>query len=243
MDSMNWVWAVIALSAGIVFGEVAGRVVRSTMIRSSRSRDTATARALPTAIFWASVLVGLVLAAATLRPSAIDGLGRRLGHTIPDLIIAAIWLIGGYAVSVVIATAIGESALKATGVRQLALERVLRITIMVAAIAGALNEMGVSSDIVLVFVATGVIGPAVVVTALTIIGGRDVASQVAAGRVIIHHVRLGQRIVCMGTAGTVVGMHSTCIELEADDGTISIIPNQQLLSVGFSSSHKQPSTP
>lgn len=241
MDAMNWVWAAVALSAGLVFGELAGRLARSAIVRSENQPSTSSMTVLPKVIFWSSVLVGLVLAAAALKPTTIDRLGDRLGDSIPDLIIAAAWLIGGYAVSVVVATAIGQSALKATGVRQLVLERVLRITIMVGAVAAALNEAGVSAEIVLVFVATGVIAPVATVTVLTVLGGREVASQVAAGRVVAHHIRPGDHIVHMGQEGTVTRLHSTSVELLVADGTTTQIPNNQLLTVGFTMSDRQSS--
>lgn len=242
MEPVNWVWAAVALSAGLVFGELAGRLARSTLVRADRARTTSMT-ILPKVIFWSSTLVGLVLAAAALKPSTIDRLGDRLGDSIPDLIIAAAWLIGGYAVSVVVAVAIGQSALKATGVRQLALERALRITIMVTAVAAALNEAGVSREIVLVFIATGVIAPVTVIAALTITGGREVASQVAAGRIIAHRLRPGDHITCMGHEGRVLRLHSTCVEVATASDTTVQIPNNQLLSVGFSVSEPLGSHP
>lgn len=239
MDPMNWVWAAVALSAGLVFGELAGRLARSALVHAEHRSSASAATVVPKVIFWSSVLIGLVLAAAALKPSTINRLADRLGDSIPDLIIAAAWLIGGYAVSVVVAMAIGQSALKATGVRQLALEHVLRVTIMVAAIGAALNEAGVSSQIVLVFVATGVIAPVITITVLTILGGREVAAQIAAGRVVAHHLHPGDRIVCMGQQGLVTRMHTTCVEVSVGDGTTTQIPNSQLLTVGFTVSDRQ----
>lgn len=241
MDPINWVWAAVALSAGIALGELGGRLARSALGRP-RHGDTSPRPSvvLPKIIFWASVLIGLVLAATALKPSTIDELTERLADSIPDLIVAAAWLIGGYAVSVAVATAIGQSALKATGVRQLALERALRVTIMVAAVAAALNEVGVSKEIVLVFIATGVIAPIVAVVALTVAGGREVAAQIAAGRVVAHHVQPGDEIVHLGLQGTVLRLHSTCVEIETSDGSNTQIPNGQLLIHGFTTSVRHP---
>lgn len=239
MDPINWVLAAVALSAGIVFGELAGRLARSAIGRPDGGAAARPIAVVPKIIFWASVLVGLVLAAAALEPSTIDDLADRLGDSVPGLIIAAAWLIGGYAVSVAVATAISQSALKATGVRQLALERSLRITIMVAAAGAALNEVGVSKEILLVFVATGVIAPTAMVVALTVTGSREVASQIAAGRVIAHHLHPGDQVVHLGLQGTVVRMHSTSVEIEMSDGTATQIPNGHLLTHGFTTSIRQ----
>ncbi|MEI2637968.1 MAG: hypothetical protein V9F03_03040 [Microthrixaceae bacterium] len=234
MELMNWIWAAVALGSGLLIGELAGRLTRSALSRpSSRPLVIESPRTAGNVVFWSAVLVGLVVAAGLLNPDTLNEFGESLSHKVPSILLAGAWMIAGYAASVAVAAMVGESALKATGVRQVALERALRTTIMAAAIAAALNQAGVHSGIVLVIVAIGVATPALTVALLTAFGGRQVASQLAAGRVLRAHLHEGDHISTLGHHGRVAGLCATTVAIEVEGGSVVHLPNSQLVEMGF----------
>ena len=156
----------------------------------------------------------------------LEDLGDRLADNLPRLLVAFLLLIGGYAVSVAVAAMIGQSARKATGVRQIGLERMLRVAIMAAAVVVALTELGVDSSMLVVLLAVVIGTPALAIALLTAHGGRDVAGQIAAGRSLRHQLRPGQELTCDGERGTIVVLHPSTVELERSDGSRDAHPQQ-----------------
>jgi len=233
MEHLEWIWAAVALGSGLLFGEIAGRIARAAMSqRSGQPSDTAAA--VGTFVFWASTGVGLVIAIALIDSSVLEELGDRLADQLPRFLVAFLLLIGGYAVSVAVAAMIGQSARKATGVRQVGLERALRVVLMTAAAVVALTELGVESSMLVVLLAVAVGAPAAAVALLTALGGREIAAQIAAGRSLRHRLRPGQVMTCDGERGTIVVLHPSTVELERSDGTRLLVPNRRLLEAPFS---------
>jgi small-conductance mechanosensitive channel len=186
-----------------------------------------------TFVFWASTAVGLVVAIALIDSTVLEDLGDRLADNLPRFLVAFLILIGGYAASVALAAMIGQSARKATGVRQVGLERMLRASIMAAAVVVALTEMGVDSTMLVVLLIVAIGAPALAVALLTAFGGREVAAQIAAGRSLRHQLRAGQQLSCEGVRGTIVVIHPSTVEVEQADGTRVLIPHRTLLAGPF----------
>jgi small-conductance mechanosensitive channel len=232
MEHAEWIWAAVAFGSGLLFGEIAGRIVRSALARRDDvPRDTA--GAVGSFVFWASTAVGLVVAIALIDRDVLDDLGERLSDNLPRLLVAFLLLIGGYAVSVAVAAMVGQSARKATGVRQVGLERLLRVAIMTAAVVIALTELGVASSMLVVLLAVGIGAPALAVAGLSALGGRDVAGQIAAGRSLRHQLRPGMWLRAGTTEGTIVSLHPSVVELELPDGARVLVPNRTLLEQPF----------
>lgn len=240
MELMNWIFAAVALGVGLLLGELGGRLTRSALNRPGiRESLASSSDMIGKIVFWSSLLIGLILAAGILSPDTLETFAGNLGDQVPRLLLAGAWLIGGYAASLIVATMVGQSALKATGVRQLALERTLRLTIVAASAAAALNQAGVDPNIVVAVVCISITAPALTLVLLSVFGGRQVAAQVAAGRVLRHHLHIGDSLTSMGQTGRVVALHSTCVAVEAEDGSTLQMPNSQLLEVGFQVRTKQ----
>jgi hypothetical protein len=233
MEQAEWIWAAVAFGSGLLFGEIAGRLVRGAVAkRGEAARDAA--GAVGTFVFWASTSIGLVVAIALIDPTVLEELGERLADNLPRLLVAFLLLIGGYAVSVAVAAMIGQSARKATGVRQVGLERMLRVAIMSAAVVVALTELGVDSAMLVVLLAVAIGTPALGIALLSAHGGREVASHIAAGRSLRHQLQPGQVLTCDGERGTIVVLHPSTVEIERADGTRVLVPNRHLLDAPFS---------
>lgn len=235
MDSQQWIWAAVALASGMLIGEIGGRLLRASLGRPGRRPATReSARAAGTFVFWSATAVGLVIAVGILDSEVLENLGDRLSDDLPRLLVAFVMLIAGYAVAVAVAAAVGQSALRASGVRQVALERLIRVAIMAAAVVLALTQLGVDATMLIVLLAALLGAPALAMALLSGLGGRDVASQLAAGRALRHQLREGWTISTDGLTGRIVHLHPTTVELETEDGTHVHVPNRLLLDQPFS---------
>lgn len=233
MDDLTWIWAVVAIASALLFGEIAGRLVRTSARRRSGRVDIEVTGQIGAVVFWASTAVGLLIAIAVLDRSVLDDATDRVADYAPRLLLAALVLIGGRAASIVIAAMVGQSARKATGVRQRGLERALQAVVMAAAAVLALSELGFPLAVVLLVLAVILGTPAVTMALLSVAGGREVAAELAAGRALRHRIVEGQTLSWSGVTGRVTAMHATSVEIEQDDGTRVHVPNRKLVEGRF----------
>ncbi len=240
MKTEQWIWAAVALGSGLLLGELGGRLVRAARGGPDRTPEVrATAKAMGNFVFWAATAIGIVIAVGVLDVDTLRDLGDRISDDLPNLLLALLMLIVGYAVAVAVAAAVGQSARRASGVRQKNLERFLRIVIMVAASVLALNQVGVDQTMIAVVVVIVLAVPAVALALLSAFGGRAVASQLAAGRALRHQLREGWELVCRDADGSpvtgrIVQVHPTTVEIRLGDGDHLHVPNSQLLERPFS---------
>jgi hypothetical protein len=234
MTDNPWIWALVAVGIGLLVGEIGGSIVRASMGRRGRSTLTRErARSTASGVFWGSVAVGLVIAAGILDRKELEKFGDLLSDGLPRIMLAVVMVIVGYAVALAVGAAVGQSALKATGVRQVALERVLKVSIVAVAVVVALRVAGVETGLLIVLFA-GLIGaPALALALLSAFGGRDVAAQVAAGRALRHQLREGWGLEVEGLHGEIVALHTTFVEVEDDVGALHHLPNGWLLERPF----------
>lgn len=231
MQHTEWIWAVVAVAGGLLAGEIAGRLARRAVEgRAGRAMRREVAALVGTTVFWLATAAGLLIAIWIVDAAVLEDLGDRLSETVPRLGVAAIVLIGGHALSVLLAAMVGQSALKATGVRQRGLERSLQIGMMAAAVVVALAGLGVSSTLIVAPLTMVIAAPALAVALLSGLGGREVAGQLAAGRALRHQLREGRHLECEGLRGRIVALHPTSVEVEAPDGIRSHIPNRTVLT-------------
>ncbi len=230
MTEYPWLWAAVAVGIGLVVGEIGGSLVRASMGRSHRSTDTREhALAVARGVFWGSVAIGLVIAAGILDKGELDDFGELLADGLPRVLIAIVLVIVGYAVALAVAAAVGQSARKATGVRQVALERGLKVSIVAMAVVVALVVAGVDYTMLLIVFAALVLAPAIAMALLSAFGGRGVASQVAAGRALRHRLRPGWDLEIGELRGEIVELHTTFVEVEDGAGERHQLPNRWLM--------------
>lgn len=226
----HWFLAVIAIGAGLLIGEIAGRMVRSSLSRPTRSPEVREmARPLSTFLFWAATAVGVVVGLLAASPQSLKDLPHDTFGRLPQVLMAFVLVLAGYAVGVGLAAAVGQSALRASGVRHRGLERLLRIVVMTAFIVAALSQMGVNTTILVVVLAAATGAPALAIALLTAHGGRDVASNIAAGRAVRGRLKVGDHLSVEGASGVITSLNATSVELSAEDGTIIHVPLQVLM--------------
>jgi small-conductance mechanosensitive channel len=135
----------------------------------------------------------------------------------------------GYAVAMVVAQAVGQSAREATGVRQVAMERAIKVSIFAVAVVVALVVAGVDHTMLVVVLVALVGAPAVAFALLTASGAQGVATQISAGRALGHRFEQGWTLEVGELTGEVISMEPTFVEVLDNDGRRHQLPNAWLL--------------
>lgn len=235
IDSNRWILAVIALASGFLIGEIAGRIIRASLSRDERSAEIREmARPVSRFVFWISAAAGFLIAVASTSRHAFDQIPERTGALLPNALLAGLILIGGYAVAIAGSAAVAQSTVRASGTRHRTLERAVRFATFGAACVLALSQMGVETRLLSLALAVAVGVPALTVGLLTALGSRGVAEEIAAGRALRGHVKVGYRLECADAAGRVVHLHPVSVELETDDGRHVHVPYRHLLADAYS---------
>ncbi|MFV0315748.1 MAG: hypothetical protein ACK5O2_02155 [Microthrixaceae bacterium] len=235
MIAYGWLWAAVAVGVGLLMGQIGGRVARSLMGRWRRDDSTrSTALTVSRTVFWGCTAVGLVIAAGILDRDGLDDFVQLLQEGLPPVFLGIVVVIVGYAVSIFVGSAVGQSAKEATGVRQYALERTLKISTMAIAVVVAMVVAGVNTSVLVVVLVALIGAPALAISLLTAYGARGVAKQITSGRALHHRFESGWQIELDNlngppVVGRVIKIHPTFVELEEPDGTLHQLPNKWLL--------------
>ena len=237
ISGTSWVLGVVALSAGMLLGEISGRIARSSMSRSSRSDDVRDmARAGGSFLFWFSTSLGLLLAVALTSRHTLDQVPDRIASFLPSFLIAGLTIIAGHALAIGISAGVGQSVLGATGVRHRGVERSLRLAILATAICLALSEVGVNTWILGLVMAMVAGGPLLAAALLTALGGRQVAGDIAAGRALRGQLKIGHHIEIGEVAGVIDAINPTTLEITKVDGSHVHMPLHLLTEQAFATS-------
>ena len=231
----RWILAVIVLTLGVILGEIASRVVRGTMSRTDRSTETREmARPLGLFVFWAGTAVGMLLAASFAARSSLNAIADSVLASLPRFIVAVLVLLAGYALSIGVSAGIAQSSLRASGVRHRGLERASRYVVLAVATALALTQLGIDTTVLSVAMGIIVGVPALTIGAMTAFGARPVATEIAAGRAVRSHLRIGHYLVCAETEGTIVAVHPVSVEVDTIDGRPVQVPFHCLIDHPYS---------
>lgn len=236
-ESTRWVLAVILLASCLLLGEIAGRILRVSMGRADRAPEIREmAHPVQRFLFWVSFAAGLVLAVASTSRDAFEEVPDRLLRLLPDLVLAGLICIVGYAVSIVVSAAVTRTTTRTAGTRNRRLERWSRVAVGTASAVLALSQLGV--DTTLLSIALGVLvgAPSLAIALLTAFGGRQVATEIAAGRALRSHLKVGYGLRVWDLDGRISAIHPVSVELELSDGARVHVPFHRLLDDSFSTS-------
>ena len=228
----EWISAAIAVGAGLVVGSIVSRVTRNRLARSKVQALRESAGAIGGLIFSGFVIAGLLVALGFVSPDDLDQLPTDLIDFLPKAISAAIVAIGGNIAGTFAQTAVAK-ALAGSGAAARFAPAIVRIAILAAAMILAAAQLGVDTTVINIAVAALLFGLAASLALLTGLGGRQVAGEVAAGRVWRRSLEAGDRIRAQGIAGVdvdgvVVDIHPTAVEVQAPNSTL-FVPNSKLM--------------
>lgn len=234
-DVNRWIVAVISLCSAVLLGRIAGRIAGAAFARADRPREVSEfAPAIARVISWGSTVIGILIAVAALDPDAFERLPDRATDLVPGGVLAAVIAACGYALSIAATAGIAAAAVRTSGRRHRMFERSVRIAILAVTATVALGLIGVHPAILAVALALVGGVPAATVALLTVQGGRDVARNLAAGRALRSHLRIGHRLEVGDVRGIVVGVHNVSVEIESDTGDVIHVPLSRLLEMPYS---------
>ncbi len=228
----EWISAAIAVGAGLIIGSIASRVVRNQMAKSSIEALRESAAAIAGLVFSGCIILGLLVALGFVSPDDLDRLPSDLIAFLPKAISAAIMAIGGNIAGTFAQTAVAK-AVAGSGAASRFAPMIVRFAIVTAAMILAAAQLGVDTAVINIAVAALLFGVAASLALLTGLGGRQVAGEVAAGRVWRRSLEPGDHIRASNVAGVdvdgvVVDIHPTAIEVEGSDATL-FVPNSKLM--------------
>lgn len=233
MIDSELVVALAAVSGGLLVGVLAGRTARR-VLSGQTAHPALVEVASPTGIFlfWIATASGLILAVAAISPQTLEPLPSQILHWLPNVLVAGLFIIVGYAAAVTVAAAFGRTAARASGQRQPILERLVRVAILAGAVVLALGQLGVETAILNIIVAAVAFGVATATAGVTIVGARPIAVNIAAGRALTAVLGAGDRVAFEtetridGVVAEIGNTHTT-IHLDGGGGR-TIVPNSLL---------------
>ena len=219
----RWIWAAIAVGAGLLLGAAAAIVIRRQLSRAHRRLAAQEiAKPLSTFAFWIVFAAGVLVAVAVSSPENLETVPTELLAWLPRLAVAGLLLIGGYAVGLTIAAAVGRAVERVAGHRNRMLERAVRTVVLAGSLILALSQVGVDTTVVNLLIAGVVFATAAVLAGISVVGGRQVAAHVAAGRVLQRVIEVGMQIEAGDVAGVVAELRVAHVLVDTDDGRILV---------------------
>lgn len=231
-SSTPWIQAGVTLVAGLVVAAVVAAVVNFAMRRLLR--DQALAGRVAGSVFWLLAAVGLVVAIGRLaEPDATEtGLAAaaaRMLSSLPDLLIALLVLVLGWAVATAVRGALRQALSR---VRPEAGEILAPLTywaILVLATLVAADQVGIQVSLLRNLLLL-LLGGLVVAAAIAVgLGSRSLVGEIVAGRHAERIVAVGDRVRVAGHEGTVAALGHASVRLTTPDGEVEI-PNGLFLS-------------
>ena len=219
----RWIWAAIAVGAGLLLGAAVAIVIRRQLSRAHRRvAAQEIAKPLSTFVFWIVFAAGVLVAVAVSSPENLETVPTELLAWLPRLAVAGLLLIGGYAVGLTIAAAVGRAVERVAGYRNRMLERTVRTVVLAGSLILALSQVGVDTTVVNLLIAGVVFATAAVLAGISVVGGRQVAAHVAAGRVLQRVIEVGMQIEAGDVAGVVAELRVAHALVDTDDGRLLV---------------------
>ena len=231
----RWIWALCSVAGGLAVGIGVGWYVRRLLSRQeSRPELKAVASPAATFLFWLAAAGGVTLAIGFTSPDTLRPIPRDVLDWLPNVLMAGLLVLGGYAIGIGVAAGVGRALERATGQIHDAAERLIRWLALGGATILALGQLGVRTTVLTVIVAGLVFGVAATLTLLAGLGGRDVASHIAASRTLRSELRRGDRLIAAGVDGEIADLRATTVVLSGPGGRRTVIPYGVLLREPFS---------
>ncbi len=229
MSGTDWILVCGFLIGGLLAGLLGSRVTFRALSNERRPaavRDSAAP--LSSLVLWGLVIIGMILALGIISPTALDEMPRDLVAFLPRVLSAAIIVIMANVLSAFALTALGPALARASASVQRQVARVVKSSIVAMAALLAVAQLGIDTTVVNLGVAAIFFGLAASFTLLVGLGGRGVASEVAATRALRRLVAVGDHLSTGDLSGTVVALHPTAVELQDGDGVRMLVPSSEV---------------
>lgn len=243
---MEWIWALGAILGAFILATIVSKIVKQAVERKG-ARAAEFASAAASMIFSVLIVVGLLVALGIVRPESLDQLREDTISYLPRALSALIVVILGGVLGTIVSTAARESIGRSMGRAGRQIPTVIKGVVTAFSMILAASQLGIDTTVINIVVAAGVFGIALAFALIVGAGGREVASEIAAGRALRRLINEGDQIAFNSSAlelssteaehcaqketvrGKVVELHPTSVGLKIDSNTV-LIPNTQLLS-------------
>ncbi len=234
MIDENLLFAALAVGGGVLLGAIAGWATRRFLGSESKPAGVRQiAKPFAAFVFWFLTGLGIVIGVGTISPESLEPLPGRILSYLPRVLVAGLILIGGHALSSLVAIAVSRSLSRASGGRHTQIRRIVQYSLMGAAIVLALNQLGVDTTILTMTIAAILLSAGASFALLIGLGCREVAGEVAAGRYLRRILKAGDAVNTGSLQGVVLELHPASLELETETSARLQIPYSQLLTRGF----------
>ncbi len=232
MDTEQLIRAGGVLVAGLLVAGLLALAVRRSLSARKIPALVKSAGDAASLTFWVVVAAAVAIAIGLLSPGALDPLPTLVLSYLPRVLSAGLILIAGRALAAVVGRLVVRSAERAA-ISSAPLEMGVRWVILGLAIVLALAQLGIDTVILQIIVAGLAAAVALAFGLLTGLGGREVAADVAAGRIVRRSVSIGDSIEVDGSEGSVASLDPATVSIGLENGAILHVPYRRLLSSGF----------
>jgi hypothetical protein len=215
---------------GLALGSIAASLVRRRLTGPKAKPETAeVAAAISSLAFWGIVAVGIIGAVSVASPATLKPIPGDLIRYLPKVMVAGLFMIGGRIVGVLAASAVTQAAARATGEQPKALGQVVRTSITAVAALLSLAQLGIDTAVLLMLTGGVILSVSLSFSLLAGLGGRAVAEQIAAGRALRPHLRIGETVSLPMTSGVITKLHPAKVEIRRPDGRSELLAYTELL--------------
>ncbi len=220
-------WYLIGIPAAVLVAGVGIRVYvgrKSGNLLSESSR-----RNLTGFVILASVLVGLAALAVALNPATADTLVVSMVRSLPSLLLSGIIVILAILLGRIAAGLTARALRSWSSVVAQRVARFVKAAIIAVGSIIALDQLGVSTELIVIMIAA-VVGAFALAGALAFgLGSVPLARQVAAGRHVSERFHVGQHVRNGKFAGTIVELGLSSARVANDNGGYVEVPNTVFL--------------
>jgi hypothetical protein len=227
-----WIQATIAVVGGVIIGALAAWVTRR-VLRSRSDSVGGVAQPAGTFLFWFFTFVGVVVGVGIMTPATFETVPAQVLIFLPRVLVAGLIILATWGLAAGLRRLLRAGISSASGDPNRALESGVRLFVLAIGAVFAVAQLGVDTTILTIIVAGLVVFAALSAALLVGLGGRTIASEIAAGRYLARHLSAGDSIVTPQGESTVVSTHPAMIELEDRDGERRLVPYSVLLASGF----------
>lgn len=227
----DWISAGIAIAAGIVIGLIAARLLRRFIHKQPSEAIQTVAVPLSSLVLATFVITGLVVGLGFVQPDAVDQIRDDLISFLPRAFGAAIVLIGANVAASLVSEAV-RRVVSNTPMASGVVAGGARAAILVAGAILAASQLGFDTTIITLAAAALLFALAGAFILIVGLGGREVASEVAAGRTWRSMIEVGMQIRVGDDTGVISAIHPVAVEIDAD-GRRVLIPHSRILAEGL----------
>ncbi len=207
---------------GLVLGSIIAPITRKWMTSRPQEAIRESAKSAGSFVFGLSCALGLIGALGIASPDSLKPLPGDLAKFLPRAVVAGLLVIGGRIVAGIVITAVGRAMLRATGRQPKGLLRSVELAIIALVSLIAAGQLGIDTTILNILVAAIAFGSALAIALLVGTGGREISSEIAAGRAIARYLAVGDRVTVGEIVGTISTMQPTVVVVSTEAGPVAV---------------------